>query len=66
MLHLRSPAESLDYDTPTPAASDKLATEPRFIERSTELIGLLRQRSSADVAGLMDLSQALATLTVKR
>ena len=44
MLYLPSPAKSLDYDTPTPAAIDKLATEPRFIERSAELIGLLRQQ----------------------
>ena len=66
MLYLLSPAKSLDYDTPTPAAIEKLATEPRFVERSAELIGLLRQRSAAEIAGLMDLSEALATLNVQR
>ena len=66
MLYLLSPAKSLDYDTPTPKAVAKLATEPAFIERSTELIGLLKRRSAAEVAALMDLSEALATLNVGR
>jgi cytoplasmic iron level regulating protein YaaA (DUF328/UPF0246 family) len=66
MLYLLSPAKSLDYATPTPAAIQKLATEPLFIERSAELIDLLKQRSAAEVAALMDLSDALATLNVER
>ena len=66
MLYLLSPAKSLDYDTPTPAAVAKLATEPLFVERSAELIGLLRKHSAADVAGLMDLSESLAELNVAR
>lgn len=66
MLYLLSPAKSLDYDTPTPRAVAKLATEPLFVERSTELIGLMRQRSAADVAAMMGLSDALATLNVER
>ena len=66
MLYLLSPAKSLDYDTPTPTAVAKLATEPLFVERSAELIGLLRRRGAAEVAELMDLSAALATLNVDR
>ena len=66
MLYLLSPAKSLDYATPTPAAVSKLATEPLFIERSAELIDLLKARSAAEVAALMDLSDALATLNVER
>ena len=66
MLYLLSPAKSLDFATPTPAAVARLATEPAFIERSTELIALLRQRSAAEVAELMDLSPALAALNVDR
>lgn len=66
MLYLLSPAKSLDYDTPTPRAVAKLATEPLFVERSAELIGLMRQRSAADVAAMMGLSDALATLNVER
>jgi len=66
MLYLLSPAKSLDYTTRTPAAIAALATEPVFMARSAELIGLLRQRSVADVAALMDLSEPLATLNVER
>jgi cytoplasmic iron level regulating protein YaaA (DUF328/UPF0246 family) len=66
MLYLLSPAKSLDYDTPTPRAVAKLATDPLFVERSTELIGLMRQHSIDDVAALMGLSAALATLNVER
>ena len=66
MLYLLSPAKSLDYETPTPKAVARLATDPSFIERSTELIGLLRRHSTADVAALMDLSEPLAALNVAR
>ena len=66
MLYLLSPAKSLDYDTPTPRGVAELATDPLFVERAAELIALMRQRSAADVAELMDLSDALATLNVER
>ena len=66
MLYLLSPAKSLDYETPTPRGVAKLATDPLFIERSAELIALMRQRSAAQVAEMMDLSDALATLNVER
>jgi cytoplasmic iron level regulating protein YaaA (DUF328/UPF0246 family) len=66
MLFLLSPAKSLDYTTRVPAAIDALATEPIFMARSAELIALLRARSVDDVAALMDLSEALATLNVER
>ncbi|MEP7099859.1 MAG: peroxide stress protein YaaA [Burkholderiales bacterium] len=66
MLYLLSPAKSLDYATPTPRAVAKLATDPLFVERSAELIALMRRRSAAEVAEMMDLSEALATLNVER
>ncbi|HZT54848.1 MAG TPA: peroxide stress protein YaaA [Burkholderiaceae bacterium] len=66
MLYLLSPAKSLDYATPTPRAIAKLATDPLFTERAAELIGLMRRRSAAEVAEMMDLSDALATLNVAR
>jgi cytoplasmic iron level regulating protein YaaA (DUF328/UPF0246 family) len=66
MLFLLSPAESLDYDTPTPKGVAKLATDPLFIDRSSELVALMRRRDAAEVAALMDLSDALATLNVDR
>ena len=66
MLYLLSPAKSLDYATPTPKAVEKLATEPLFIARSAELIGLLKRLGAAEVAALMDLSEPLARLNVER
>jgi cytoplasmic iron level regulating protein YaaA (DUF328/UPF0246 family) len=66
MLYLLSPAKALDYETPTPPAVAKLATEPLFIERSTELIDLMRAHSAAEVSALMDLSDTLAALNVAR
>ncbi|MEY8876080.1 MAG: peroxide stress protein YaaA [Leptothrix sp. (in: b-proteobacteria)] len=62
MLFLLSPAKSLDYETPTRIK----ATEPVYTEQAAELIEVLRQKSPADIAGLMDLSDALATLNVGR
>jgi hypothetical protein len=33
MLFLLSPAKSLDYDTPVPAAVRRKATDPLFVDR---------------------------------
>ena len=63
MLFLLSPAKSLDYDTPL---GEVPHTEPQFIRQSTELIALLKKKSSSDIAELMDLSAALADLNVAR
>ena len=66
MLFLISPAKSLDYDTPIPKPVARLATEPAFMERSAELIALMRRYGAGDVAEMMNLSDALATLNVER
>ena len=66
MLYLLSPAKSLDYDTAVPARVARAATEPQFVARSAELIDTLRRRSAAEIAALMDLSEALAALNVGR
>ena len=66
MLFLLSPAKSLDHDTPTPSAVAELATEPLFVERADELVGLMRRRSAAEVAKMMGLSASLAALNVAR
>jgi len=66
MLFLISPAKTLDYDTPVPAAVAKKATEPLFTEQAAELIGVLRRRSPREVAALMELSDGLAALNVAR
>jgi len=66
MLYLLSPAKTLDYETPVPAPLAKRATEPLFSARAAELIGVLRKKSAAQVAALMDLSKPLAELNVGR
>jgi cytoplasmic iron level regulating protein YaaA (DUF328/UPF0246 family) len=66
MLFLLSPAKSLDYETPVPAAVAKKATEPLFSARAAELIAVLRKKTPAEVASLMALSDTLAALNVGR
>ncbi|MBX3637626.1 MAG: peroxide stress protein YaaA [Rubrivivax sp.] len=66
MLFLLSPAKTLDYETPLPAALQRQASEPVFADRAAELIGVLRRKRPAQVAALMDLSERLAQLNVER
>ncbi len=63
MLFLLSPAKTLDYDTP---AHVRGVTTPQFVSQSAELINLLKSKSVADIAALMDLSEPLAALNVGR
>jgi len=66
MLFLLSPAKSLDFETASPAALLKLASQPPFIPQSTALIELLRAKSAAEIGDLMDLSEALSALNAER
>lgn len=66
MLLLLSPAKTLDYDTPVPAALTALATTPAYTARAAELIDHLRTLTPAQVASLMGLSDTLAALSVGR
>ncbi|MDZ7591912.1 MAG: peroxide stress protein YaaA [Rubrivivax sp.] len=66
MLFLLSPAKTLDYDTPVRAPVLKKATDPLFTDRAAELIDVLRRKTPAQVASLMDLSDQLAALNVAR
>jgi uncharacterized protein len=63
MLFLLSPAKSLDYDTP---GGDLPHTQPLFSKQSAQLIAVLKKKSPAQVAQLMDLSDALAGLNAAR
>lgn len=63
MLFLISPAKSLDYETP---AGDVPATQPLFAKESARLIDVLKTKSAAQVASLMDLSGQLSALNVER
>ena len=60
------PPRPLDYDTPVRAAVLKQATDPLFTDRAAELIAVLRRKTPAEVAELMDLSDTLAALNVAR
>lgn len=63
MLILLSPAKSLDYETPP--TTDR-HTLPVFAKEAAQLIEVLRPYTPAQIASLMDLSDALATLNVAR
>jgi len=66
MLYLLSPAKTLDYETPVPAALAKKATTPQFMAEAAGLIAVLKKKSPRQVAALMDLSAPLAQLNVDR
>jgi len=70
MLFLISPAKTLDYDTPVPAALRnglrKKAGDPLFTDQASQLIAVMRKKMPAQVATLMELSEPLAALNVAR
>lgn len=63
MLMVISPAKTLDFDTP---ATTEVATQPDFLDRSAELVKILKPMGLSQVAKLMDLSDQLAALNVAR
>ena len=63
MLTLLSPAKTLDFDTPP--TTDK-ATQGIFLDRSAELVDVLKQYSPEELGALMKLSPKLAELNVQR
>lgn len=66
MLFLISPAKTLDYESPVPAALARRATQPRYVDEAAALIDVLRGHSAGDIAELMSLSDNLAELNVQR
>ena len=63
MLIVISPAKTLDLDTPP---TTKLHSTPDFLDRSAQLIDILRTRSPGDISALMGISDKLAALNVAR
>ncbi len=63
MLMLLSPAKSLDFETPP--VTDR-HTLPQFVSESAALIEVLKPFTPAQIATLMDLSDALSQLNVAR
>jgi cytoplasmic iron level regulating protein YaaA (DUF328/UPF0246 family) len=63
MLIVLSPAKTLDLETPV---TTKLHTTPDFLDRSAQLIDVLRGFSPLELGKLMDLSDTLSALNVAR
>lgn len=64
MLILLSPAKSLDFETPVPA--DLPHTNPAFPAQTRELVDAMRAFAPQELASLMHISDALASLNVGR
>ena len=54
MIFLLSPAKSLDYETPV--SPELTAHKPLFVASSVQLIDVLKTKTPAQIATLMDLS----------
>ena len=63
MILVISPAKALDYETPVSVSTH---TQPDFLDDSAALIEVLREKSPAEIAALMALSDPLSTLNVAR
>ena len=63
MLIILSPSKTLDYET---LVSFKKATQPRFLNRSAELVDVLRKFSTEQLADLMSVNEKIAALNVER
>ena len=63
MLIVLSPAKTLDY---TSTVTTDARTRPAFMKHAAQLIEILRERSPAQVASLMKISDPLAQLNVQR
>ncbi len=65
MLYTLSPAKTLDYESPLDPALPE-PTQPLFAKQASQLIAVLREKSAADIATLMKLSDNLAELNAER
>ena len=63
MLIFISPAKTLDLDTPP---TTKLHSTPDFLDKSAQLIKILRTRSPAQIGELMGISDKLSALNAAR
>ncbi|UYG08102.1 peroxide stress protein YaaA [Halomonas sp. M4R1S46] len=63
MLSVISPAKTLDFETPATTAHH---TQPDFLTRSRELIGILRDLSPQQISELMGVSDKIAGLNAAR
>ncbi len=63
MLIVISPAKKLEYSKPAPTAE---FTQPQLLDKAAELIAIMRDKDSFEIADLMKLSMKLADLNMQR
>lgn len=63
MLIIVSPAKKLNFDDASPVDH---FTQPAYLEKSQQLINILKKKSSIEIASLMKLSDKLTQLNVAR
>ncbi len=63
MLIVVSPAKSLDYESKLPT---KKHSEPRMLERSSELVDVMAKKSPSDLSKMMSISADLGELNHER
>jgi cytoplasmic iron level regulating protein YaaA (DUF328/UPF0246 family) len=63
MISIISPAKTFDYKT---AVTVKKSTLPEYVPRCSELVNLMRKKSSQDIASLMGVSDKIAQLNFER
>ncbi len=63
MIIVLSPAKSLDYESVLPTAP---VSRPDFLDDSAQLVDILKQKSPAEIASMMNVSDPLAALNVAR
>ena len=63
MLIVVSPAKSLDYESKLPTRKH---SEPRLLDRSRELVGVMAQKSPRELSKMMRISESLGELNHER
>lgn len=63
MLIVVSPAKSLDFESPVPT---RKFSEPSMLDRSSELVSVMRTKSPDDLSAMMSISPALGELNFER
>jgi uncharacterized protein len=63
MITILSPAKTLDFETPLPAAR---YTTPAYLDEARQLMGVLREKRPEELAHLMKLSPKLTELNEQR
>ena len=63
MLMIISPAKTLDFETPVTTESFSI---PDYLEKSAELVDIMKKKSLRDLVKMMQVSQRIAELNVER